>query len=123
MPRVGASYSLDNNTVIRGGFGVYTFSWNTDTYGSNVLGAAFGSTGSENDSTNGVYPVVVLGSDGNTNYQGGKGASINSLYLSAPTGAASWNGQPIPFQQYHAGIPTIEQWKRVRATPIDSEYG
>ena len=70
-----------SKTTVRGGFGLYTFPWNVDTYGSNGLGNAFTSSGNLTDSTNNVSPVVILlGSDGNTNYQGSKGASINSVF-------------------------------------------
>jgi hypothetical protein len=75
---------------------MYTFPWNTDTYG-NGQGAAFGTSGNEADSTNNVSPVVILSSDGNTNYQGAKGASINSLFLTAPSAPESYNGQAVGF--------------------------
>jgi len=78
LPRVGFAYLLGGKTTLRGGFGVYTFPWNVDTYASNGLGNAFTSSGNMTDSTNNVYPVVILSSDGNTNYQGALGASINS---------------------------------------------
>lgn len=110
MPRLGFAYAMGRSTTLRGGWGIYTFPWNTDTYGGPVIGGAFGATGSQNDSTNGASPVVILSSSGNTNYQGAKGASINSLYLSAPTGAASWNGQPLGYQEYNTPIPRIQQW-------------
>src|SRR5690242_12694802 len=69
LPRIGFAYMLGNNTSIRGGFGMYTYPWNVDVNGVG-LGNAFNSSGSLSDSTNNVQPVVVLGSDGNTNYQG-----------------------------------------------------
>ncbi|HEV2272965.1 MAG TPA: TonB-dependent receptor [Acidobacteriaceae bacterium] len=109
LPRVGAAYQLGTNMTVRGGFGMYTFPWNTDTYG-NGQGAAFGTSGNETDSTNNVAPVVILSSDGNTNYQGSKGASINALYLNAPTGAGSYNGQQVSFSQYHQPVPMLKQW-------------
>jgi hypothetical protein len=109
LPRVGAAYQLGTKTTIRGGFGMYTFPWNTDTYG-NGQGAAFGTSGNESDSTNNVAPVVILSSDGNTNYQGAKGASINSLFLTAPTAPDSFNGQAVGFSQYHQPVPKLMQW-------------
>jgi hypothetical protein len=109
LPRVGFAYLLGNNTTIRGGFGMYTFPWNVDTYG-NGLGNAFTSSGSEADSTNNVQPVVILGSDGNTNYQGSKGASINSLYRRAPTTPDAYNGQPVGFTQYQSPVPLLKSW-------------
>ena len=32
LPRFGFAYLLGNKTTIRGGFGMYTFPWNVDTY-------------------------------------------------------------------------------------------
>jgi hypothetical protein len=109
LPRVGAAYQLGNKTTIRGGFGMYTFPWNTDTYG-NGQGAVFGTSGNEADSTNNVAPVVILSNDGSTNYQGAKGKSINSLFLSAPTGPGSYNGQAATFSQYDQPVPLLKQW-------------
>ena len=40
MPRFGFAYLLGDKTTIRGGFGMYTFPWNVDTYGGG-LGNAF----------------------------------------------------------------------------------
>jgi hypothetical protein len=109
LPRVGFAYMLGKDTTIRGGFGMYTFPWNVDTYG-NGLGNAFTSSGSETDSTNNVQPVVLLASDGNTNYQGSKGASINSLYRLAPTTPQAYNGQPVGFTQYTSPVPLLKSW-------------
>ena len=100
---------LGSNTTIRGGFGMYTYPWNVDTYG-NGLGNAFTSSGSQTDSTNNVQPTVILGSDGNTNYQGSKGASVNSLYRLAPTTPEAYNGQPVGFSQYTSPIPLLKSW-------------
>jgi len=107
LPRVGFAYLLDEKTTVRGGFGVYTYPWNVDTYGSNGLGNAFTSSGNMTDSTNNVSPVVLLGSDGNTNYQGSKGASINSVFKKAPTTPEAYNGQSVGFQQYDSPVPRL----------------
>ena len=48
------------------------------------LGQASTSQGNQTDSTGNVSPVVILSSDGNTNYQGSKGSAINALYRRAP---------------------------------------
>jgi len=110
LPRIGFAYLLDDKTTVRGGFGLYTFPWNVDTYGSNGLGNAFTSSGNLTDSTNNVQPVVILGSDGNTNYQGSKGASINSLFRKAPTAPEAYNGQSVGFQQYNSPVPRLYSW-------------
>ncbi len=107
LPRFGFAYQLGMRTTLRGGFGMYTFPWNVDTYASNGLGNARSQSGSQNDSTNGIDPVVILSSDGNTNYQGTSGASINSLYVLAPTTPDGYNGQPVSFQQYESPVPYL----------------
>ena len=110
LPRVGFAYLLNNKTTLRGGFGLYTFPWNVDTYASNGLGNAFTSSGNLTDSTNNVYPVVILSSDGNTNYQGSKGASINSMFKRAPLTPEAYNGQSVGFQQYESPVPRLYSW-------------
>jgi hypothetical protein len=51
LPRFGFAYQLGSKMTIRGGFGVYTFPWNVDTYASAGLGNAFTSSGNQTDST------------------------------------------------------------------------
>ena len=109
LPRVGVAYQLGTRMTFRGGFGMYTFPWNMDTYGSG-MGGVFGSNGNLSDSTNNAKPVVILSSDGNTNYQGSTGASVNSLYQAAPTGPASYNRQAVSFSQYQQPVPLLKQW-------------
>ena len=109
MPRVGFAYLADQKTTFRGGFGLYTFPWNVDTYGGG-LGNAFTSSGNLTDSTNNVQPVVILSSDGNTNYQGARGTSINSRFQRAPTAPESYNGQSVGFQQYDSPVPLLYSW-------------
>jgi hypothetical protein len=109
MPRIGFAYLPDAKTTVRGGFGLYTFPWNVDTYGGG-LGNAFTSSGNLTDSTNNVFPVVILSSDGNTNYQGSRGTSINSRFQRAPTAPESYNGQSVGFQQYDSPVPLLYSW-------------
>lgn len=109
LPRAGFSYGFRPNSVIRGGVGLYAYTWSVDTYGAG-MGAAFGSSGGLFDNTNGVNPVVILGSDGSTNYQGTGSGSINSFYLKAPTTPEAYNGQGAPYQAYHTPVPEILQW-------------
>jgi hypothetical protein len=109
MPRIGFSYQPVNDMTIRGGFGLYTYPWSADTYGGGN-GAAFSSSGGETDSTNGALPVVLLSSDGNTNYQGSAGASVNSRYLNSPLAPDSYNHQGVGFTQYHAPAAKLYQW-------------
>ena len=118
LPRVGFAYLLGQKTTIRAGYGMFTFPWSCDDYcaasqqGAGFTGAAFAASGGESDSTGGASPVVQLSSDGNTNYQGSVGASINSLYKSPqdhPTPDA-FNGQPVNYAQYKAPLARLQQW-------------
>jgi len=119
LPRFGFAYLIGDRTTVRGGFGVYTFPWSVDQYASNGgrsdmgpigLGNAFTAGGNQTDSTTNAQPVVILASDGNTNYQGSKGASINSLFQLAPTRPESYNGQAVGYVQYHAPVPLLKSW-------------
>jgi hypothetical protein len=110
MPRFGFAYMFGQKTTIRGGFGMYSYPWNVDTYASAGLGNAFTSSGNQTDSTNNVQPVVILGSDGNTNYQGAKGSAVNTLYRRAPTTPDAYNGQAVGFNQYMSPVPLLKSW-------------
>lgn len=109
LPRVGFSYNYRPKTVLRGGIGLYGYTWSVDTYGAG-MGNAFGAGGSLYDNTNGVNPVVLLSSDGNTNYQGPGGLSINQAYLTAPSTPDALNGQGVSYQAYHTPVPKILEW-------------
>ena len=109
LPRFGFAYLLGNKTTIRGGFGMYTFPWNVDTYGGG-LGSVFSFQGNQTDSTGNVQPVVILSSDGNTNYQGSKGAAINTRFGRFPTIPEAYNGQAVGFVQYTAPSPLLRSW-------------
>lgn len=109
LPRFGVSYQIKPTTVIRGGFGLYAYTWAIGAYGDG-MGSAFGSQGNNTDATNGVHPVVLLKSHGNTNYQGPGGASINSLYIPASTNPAAFNGQSVNYNLFHTPVPKIYQW-------------
>ncbi len=110
LPRFGFAYLLTPKTSVRGGFGMYTFPWNVDTYASAGLGNAFTQSGNQTDSTGNVSPVVILSSDGNTNYQGAKGSSINSRFRLAPTTPDAYNGQSVGFNQYTSPSPLLKSW-------------
>ncbi|HSU30506.1 MAG TPA: TonB-dependent receptor [Bryobacteraceae bacterium] len=110
LPRFGFAYLLGTKTTLRGGFGLYTYPWNVDTYASAGLGNAFTASGNETDSTNNVQPVVILSSDGSTNYQGSKGTAINALYRRAPTTPDAYNGQAVGFNQYTSPVPLLKSW-------------
>jgi hypothetical protein len=98
LPRVGFSYQVHPDTVVRGGFGVYSYNWSLDTYGQ-AMGGAFGSKGSVSDTTNGVSPVVIL-----------SGTGSNLPYIAATTDPSAYNGTDVNYNQYHTPVPKIYQW-------------
>jgi hypothetical protein len=107
-PRVGFAYQLTPRATLRGGFGIYAYQWSA--LWSAGVGNASGSNGSASDATNNIAPVVTFADDGNTNFQGSKGSSINSLYKSAPNQPEAYNGQNVGFEQYHSSIPLLKEW-------------
>jgi hypothetical protein len=98
LPRVGFAWTPKPNTVLRGGFGIYSYNWSADNYGS---GVGFGSNhyGSAWDQTNGVTPLVNL-----------SGSGSNLPYLSASTSPTAYNGQGVSYNPYHTPVAKIMQW-------------
>ncbi len=116
QPRVGFSWARDPNTVLRGGFGLYSYTWSLDTYGENNttygMGAAISSAGGDNDSTNGIIPITKLDGTGtvfgtSTPLPYTQGFRHFSHRLQRPTRRL----HPIP----HAG-PQDPAMERLRAT-------
>src|SRR3984957_940253 len=63
LPRVGFAWSVRNDTVIRGGFGMYSYNYSQDTYGNGIgAGALSTSKGGANDlsPSTAVNPFVSL---------------------------------------------------------------
>ena len=110
LPRVGFSWLANPNTTLRGGFGVYAYNMSLDNYG-NGMGAPFGSSGSLQDNTYGITPVVKLDGSGNqiTPYTGVT-TSTALPYTSASTAPDRFNGQSPNGNQYHTPVPQIYQW-------------
>ncbi len=123
LPRVGVAYQLNAKTEVNGGFGIYTFPWNVDSYASCCLGNAISSSGSESDSTGSIAPVAFLSGTGNENPQGAKGKSINALYVNSPTAPDAYNGQNVSYMQYDQADPTQLQLEPDRATPAHQQHG
>jgi hypothetical protein len=117
LPRVGFSWELMRQTVLRGGFGVYAASWSEDTYGAG-MGNAFGSSGSYSDNTNGLCPVVQLDGTGAAPDTADPGcgtasfnpSSIDSKYLTAPSTPDARNNQTVSYNEYHSPVPTNYEW-------------
>jgi Carboxypeptidase regulatory-like domain/TonB dependent receptor len=98
LPRVGFSWSMDPNTTLRGGFGIYSYAWSLDNYGSG-MGSPFGSSGNQADQTNGITPEAILG-----------GSGSNLKYTAASTDPARFNGQNVGYNQFHTPVAKIYQW-------------
>lgn len=117
LPRVGFSWELVPNTVLRGGIGMYASTWSEDTYGGG-MGNAFGQFGNYGDTTNGICPVTQLDGNGSApdTVDAGCGvgsynsSSINSQYLSSPTTPWASNNSGVTYNQYHTPVPTNYQW-------------
>ena len=109
QPRVGFAWAYDPKTTLRGGFGVYSYTWSLDTYGGdNVtygMGAEVSSSGKVTDQTNGITPVTILGGPGTA-----FGIGTPLPYTAASADPTRFNGQSAGYIQYHTPVPRILQW-------------
>ncbi len=108
LPRAGFSWMVHPNMTFRGGFGLYTYNYSLDNYGSG-MGAAFGSSGGHGDQSNGIYPVTKFDGPG-TLFPLGGGTSTPLPYTSASTSPTRFNGQGTNFNDYNTPVPKIYQW-------------
>jgi hypothetical protein len=109
QPRIGFAWAFDPKTTIRGGFGLYSYTWSLDTYGGNNtsygMGAAISQSGSLSDNSNGITPVTKLDGPGTVF------GSTNPLpFVSGSTAPDAYNGQGVGYIQYHTPVPRIMQW-------------
>lgn len=109
LPRVGFAYSPKPTTVVRGGIGLYNYTWSQDFYGGGI-GSAFGSAGGAFDPSGGIYPQLLLDSDGSINSEGGYGKSMRQLLVTSPTTPNAFNGNGVGFTNYHTPVPEIWQY-------------
>lgn len=124
QPRLGFSWAYDPKTVVRGGFGLYSYTWSLDTYGGNNtsygMGAAVSAAGSDSDQTHGVIPITKL--DGTGTVFGTSAALPYTAGLNTPD---AYNGQGVGYIQYHTPVPRIMQWnlsvQRALATDFVAE--
>jgi Carboxypeptidase regulatory-like domain len=108
LPRAGFAWLVRPNTTFRGGFGLYSYNFSSDNYGSG-LGASVSSSGSYNDSSNGIYPTTKFNGQG-TLYPLAGGTVAPLPYTSASTSPTRFNGSSVGYNDYHTPIPKIFQW-------------
>ncbi|MCU1298277.1 MAG: hypothetical protein JWO91_2555 [Acidobacteriaceae bacterium] len=104
LPRVGFAWNPGGTTVVRGGFGIYAFTWSMDGYGQGV-GVGNNSTGSAGDTTGGVSPVTTLSGPG-TNLQTG----LPLPYVVGNRSPAGYNGLNVPYNDYNLPVSKMDQW-------------
>jgi Carboxypeptidase regulatory-like domain/TonB dependent receptor len=118
QPRLGFAWAYNPKTTLRGGFGVYSYTWSLDTYGGDNrtygMGAEVGAAGSTSDQTNGIIPVTTLGGTGTVCTAplptGGCSGTTPLPYVAASADPTRFNGQGAGYIQYHTPVPRILQW-------------
>ncbi len=114
LPRVGFAWSLMPNTVVRGGFGMYSYNFSQDVYGAGIgAGSLYTSTGSASDPSQGTgpNPLIYLSSpasvaDSVLNYVvGSPNARVPYTYLNLTSPS---NQTYVP---YHVPVGRINQWQ------------
>jgi len=109
MPRIGFSWSVDSKTVLRGGFGLYNYTWSDDTYGAGI-GNALGASAAAFDPSGGIYPQLGLDTDGSIDSEHQYGQSAKQLYVASPTTPQAKNGGSVSYNQYNTPVPEIWQY-------------
>jgi hypothetical protein len=120
LPRVGFSWSGIPKTTLRGGYGLYSYNFSLDGYGSG-MGAAVASSGGYNDQSNGIYPVVKFDGPG-TLFPLGGGAQTPLPYTSASTDPGRFNGQGGGYNDYNTPISKINQWNLAVERELSTDY-
>lgn len=114
LPRIGFAYTFRPDTVIRGGWGIYTSPWSVDQYG-NAKGIGYGQSGNAQDETNGVTPVTTLSGPG-VFY----GTSTPLPYVNASRDPTAYNGQNTPnYDAYHTPLTRLYSW----SLGVQHEFG
>ena len=105
LPRIGFAYTPKPNTVLRGGFGIYTTPWSIDQYGYNAAGYGYASSGNAEDQTNGISPITTLSGPGVI-----YGTTTPLPYLQASRSATAYNGQSVNYDPYHTPLSKQYSW-------------
>jgi hypothetical protein len=123
LPRVGFAWAAKPNTTIRGGFGIYSYNWSQDSYGSG-MGSAFADSGSGQDNSNNIFPYVKFDGAGTTfplvpascavvgDCPTGAGSALPWVTTTSPAlvDPTRFNGQGTNYNDYHTPIPKIYQY-------------
>jgi Carboxypeptidase regulatory-like domain len=105
LPRVGFAFTPQPNTVIRGGWGIYTTPWTVDQYEYNSAGTGYTFSGNAEDQTNGVTPITTLDGPGVV-----YGTSTPLPYLQASRSSTAYNGQGVNYDPYHTPLTKMYSW-------------
>jgi hypothetical protein len=114
LPRVGFAWSLMHDTVVRGGFGMYSYNFSQDDYGNGIgFGALTTSKGNASDVNQGTgpTPLISLSSPASTanavlNYVAG---SPNAKNVAQYVNVASPSNQT--YVPYDVPVGKIEEWQ------------
>jgi hypothetical protein len=97
-PRFGFAWAPKPNWSVRGGYGIFDFTWGGVQYGN---GVALGDTISGSDvATNNLTPVFQLD----------QGHLPPSLIVQYPPSGSYYNGSSVPFTPYHTKLAYSEEW-------------
>jgi len=118
LPRVGFAWSIRNDTVIRAGFGMYSYNFSDDDYGNGLgLGAPDQFSGSFSDKNGGTSaPILTLSDPASVanpllTYVGG--TKVPSAYVNAISPS---NETYVP---YNVPVGRIDQWQ----VSVEHEFG
>jgi Carboxypeptidase regulatory-like domain len=111
LPRFGFAYQRDSKTVVRGGIGLYNYTWSEDTYGGGMGNALGLNVNVGSDPSGGIYPQLLIDTNGSTDTERQYGFSVQQLNTRVnPTGPAGYNGNGLSYNQYHTPVPKIWQY-------------
>jgi hypothetical protein len=114
LPRIGFAWSVKNDTVVRGGFGIYSYNFSQDDYGNGIgFGALNTSSGNASDVNQGTgpNPLISLSASAATanavlNYVVGSPNAKNvSQYLNLTSPS---NQTYVP---YDVPVAKIDEWQ------------
>ena len=120
LPRVGFSWLVMPNTTLRGGYGLYSYNYSLDNYGSG-MGSSVASSGGYTDQSNGIYPVTKFDGQG-TLFPLGGGTQTALPYTSSSTDPGRFNGQGGSYNDYKTPIAKIDQWNFAVERQMGADY-